>query len=99
MAVISKPTITIDGTFSDWVSSERIDYGDVAGYSLFAAAQNGSLYFDLNAAGAAIGPNTTIWLNTDLNTATGYQIFGYAGGARIQRQYQGGRHRRALYWR
>ena len=29
----------------------------------------------------AIGPTTTIWLNTDLNAATGYQIFGFAGGA------------------
>ena len=39
------------------------------------------LYFALNAAGRAIGANTTIWLNTDLNAATGYQIFGSAGGA------------------
>ena len=81
MAII-KPTITIDGNFSDWVSSERIDYGDVTGYSLYSEAQNGFLYFDLNApTGVAIGPTTTIWLNTDLNAATGYQIFGFAGGA------------------
>ena len=39
-----------------------------------------SFYFDLNAP-VAIGANTTIWLNTDLNAATGYQIFGFAGGA------------------
>ena len=81
MATI-KPTITIDGNFSDWISSERIDYGDVTGYSLYSEAQNGFLYFDLNApTGVAIGPTTTIWLNTDLNAATGYQIFGFAGGA------------------
>jgi serralysin len=77
---IIKPTITIDGNFSDWIASERIDYGDLAGYSLYATAQNGFLYFDLNSL-VAIGPNTTIWLNTDLNAATGFQIFGYAGGA------------------
>ncbi|HEY7578511.1 MAG TPA: hypothetical protein VH855_13025, partial [Acetobacteraceae bacterium] len=76
---ISKPTITIDGNFSDWISSEEIDYGDQAGYSLYSEAQNGSLYFDLNApAGVQIGANTTIWLNTDLNAATGYQIWGWA---------------------
>ena len=44
-----KPTITIDGNFSDWIASERIDYGDVTGYSLYAEAQNGFLHFDLNA--------------------------------------------------
>ncbi|HEY7578818.1 MAG TPA: hypothetical protein VH855_14585, partial [Acetobacteraceae bacterium] len=75
------PTITIDGNLSDWTAAERIDYGDQAGYSLYSEAQNGSLYFDLNApAGVQIGANTTIWLNTDLNAATGYQIFGSAGG-------------------
>ena len=76
-------TITIDGNFSDWVASERIDYGDVAGYSLYSEAQNGFLYFDLNApAGVAVGPTTTIWLNTDLNAATGYNVFGFGGGAK-----------------
>ena len=28
-----------------------------------------------------IGANTTVWFNTDMNSATGYQIFGNAGGA------------------
>ena len=28
-----------------------------------------------------IGANTTFWLNTDQNTSTGYQIWGFAGGA------------------
>ena len=76
----TKPTISIDGSFSDWSASERIDFGDITSYSLYATVQSGSLYFDLNYT-TAIGPNTTIWLNTDLNAATGYQIFGNAGGA------------------
>ena len=55
--VAIKPTITIDGNFSDWVASERIDYGDVPGYSLYAQAQGGFLHFDLNApAGVTSGP-------------------------------------------
>ena len=29
----------------------------------------------------AIGPNTTAWFNTDRNTASGYLIWGWAGGA------------------
>jgi serralysin len=80
VALLPKPLITIDGNLSDWIASERIDYGDVPGYSLFATAQSGFLYFDLNAP-VAIGTNSTIWLNTDLNATTGYQIFGSAGGA------------------
>jgi serralysin len=80
MAIAPKPVIKVDGDFSDWVASERIDFGDVVGYSLYASAQSGFLYFDLNYT-AAVGPSTTIWLNTDLNAATGYQIFGFAGGA------------------
>jgi serralysin len=72
----TKPTLTIDGNFSDWVASERIDYGDVAGYSLYAQAQGVSFFFYLNVpATVTIGPNTTFWFNTDLNPATGYQVF------------------------
>ena len=79
---LPNPPSPSTGILSDWIASERIDYGDVPGYSLYATAQSGFLYFDLNApTGVAIGPNTTIWLNTDLNAATGYQIFGFAGGA------------------
>ncbi len=80
MTILARPKITVDGSFSDWVASEQIDYGDVTGYSLFARAQAGYLYFDLNAA-VPIGANTTLWFNTDLNAATGYQIWAWAGGA------------------
>ena len=37
-------------------------------------------YFAISAP-LAIGANTTVWFNTDLNAATGYQIFGSLGGA------------------
>jgi hypothetical protein len=49
--VAIKPTITIDGNFSDWIGSEQIDHGDVPGYSLYAEAQSGFLHFDLNGPG------------------------------------------------
>jgi hypothetical protein len=80
MPVLIKPLITIDGNLSDWIPSERIDYGDVPGYSLYAQAQGDSFYFALTGS-VAIGANTTFWFNTDLNAATGFQIFGFAGGA------------------
>ena len=76
----TKPPITVDGSLADWVASERIDYGDVPGFSLYATQQSGKFYFALSG-NVAIGANTTFWFNTDQNTATGYQIFGYAGGA------------------
>ena len=69
----SKPAITIDGNLSDWIASERIDYSDMPGYSLYAAQQGD--YFDFAfSAPVQIGANTTFWFNTDLNAATGYQI-------------------------
>src|SRR3954471_23994459 len=55
VAIAPKPVIKVDGDFSDWVASERIDFGDVVGYSLYASAQSGFLYFDLNYT-AAVGP-------------------------------------------
>jgi serralysin len=65
---------------TDWVASERIDYGDISGFNLFAQAQGDYFYFSLTTS-ISIDPNTTFWFNTDQNSATGYQIFGFAGGA------------------
>lgn len=76
----TKSVVTIDGQISDWNESGRIDRGDVSGYKLYAQAQGGSYYFAL-AAPIVVGANTTFWFNTDRNAATGYQIFGWAGGA------------------
>ena len=76
----AKPRIALDGSLTDWIASERIDYNDLSGYSFYAQPQDDRFYFALSAP-TAIGPNTTFWLNTDQNTATGYQIFGNAGGA------------------
>ena len=76
----AKPRIALDGSLTDWIASERIDYNDLSGYSFYAQPQDDRFYFALSAP-TAIGPNTTFWFNTDQNTATGYQIFGNAGGA------------------
>ena len=73
-------TITIDGLLGDWLSGDRIDDASVAGYRVNATSDATYFYFSLTAP-AAIGANTTAWLNTDRDAATGYQIFGFAGGA------------------
>lgn len=73
-------TITIDGNLSDWNAADRIDSGLGAGYSIYAKADGADFVFAMTAP-TAIGANTTAWLNTDRNAATGYQVFGFAGGA------------------
>ena len=76
----TKPVVTIDGNLSDWVSSEKIDYNDVPGFSLYATQQNSNYIFALSGS-TIFGTGTTFWFNTDLNTATGFNIFGLSTGA------------------
>ena len=75
---------SIDGTFSDWDSSELITTpaNAVPGYSLYGTVQNDTYFIGIDATSATdpvIGAGTTIWLNTDQNTATGYSPFGSIG--------------------
>jgi peptidoglycan/xylan/chitin deacetylase (PgdA/CDA1 family) len=75
-------TITVDGSVADWAAGERLDNnpGGVSGYQLFAKHTGDTMVFAITAP-VAIGANTTVWLNTDLNRGSGYQIWGFAGGA------------------
>ncbi|SDD49660.1 Hemolysin-type calcium-binding repeat-containing protein [Sphingomonas sp. YR710] len=77
----SAPVI-YDGDLSDWSDSERIDNAieSPPGYALYARPDGSSLAFAFHSA-VPIGANTTFWLNTDRDATTGYQIFGFAGGA------------------
>ncbi|MBU6371092.1 MAG: polysaccharide deacetylase family protein [Alphaproteobacteria bacterium] len=74
--------VTLDGALSDWSAANRLDTGasGVAGYELYGRFEGGAYVFAIKSA-TPIGENTTLWLNTDQNRATGYQIFGFAGGA------------------
>lgn len=84
--------ITIDGGITDWTAVDRIDTSagfTVAGYELSGRYESGAYKFLLRAVpqtgtpatpATTIGPNTTIWLNTDQNATTGYKIWGWAGG-------------------
>jgi hypothetical protein len=81
--------ITIDGGITDWTAADRIDTSagfTVAGYELSGRYESGAYKFLLRSVpqtgttATTIGPNTTIWLNTDQNATTGYKIWGWAGG-------------------
>jgi serralysin len=82
--ITQNPTITVDGNFSDWVSSELITTPGnfIPGYSLYGTVQNDTYFIGIDATSApdpVIGAGTTIWLNTDQNTATGYTPFDSIG--------------------
>ncbi len=72
--------VTIDGTLDDWTAADRIDRGLDAGYAIYARSDGADFAFAMTAP-TLIGANTTAWLNTDRNATTGYQVFGFAGGA------------------
>jgi serralysin len=74
-------TATLDGSLAEWTSANRIDTTlGTAGYEIYGKVTGDNYVLALKSA-QAIGANTTIWLNTDLNATTGFQIFGFAGGA------------------
>jgi serralysin len=76
--------VTLDRSLADWSPANRLDTvaNGVAGYEVFGQCTGNGFVFALRApAGVTIGTSTTFWLNTDQNTSTGYQIFGFAGGA------------------
>ncbi|WP_242443458.1 cadherin domain-containing protein [Sphingobium sp. LB126] len=73
-------SVTIDGSLDDWFATDRIDDNSNPAYQIYSTVDNGDFVFALKAP-VAIGTNTTVWLNTDGKTSTGYQIFGFAGGA------------------
>jgi hypothetical protein len=73
--------ITLDGSLAEWTASDQIDSTlSLSGYDISAKATSGYYVFALKAP-VAIGANTTVWLNTDQNSGTGYKIWGFAGGA------------------
>ncbi len=77
--------ISLDGSLSDWKKSDRLDLlpgSGQAGYQVFGKATSEGYAFGISSP-VAIGPNSTIWLNTDRNVSTGFQIFGVTGGAEL----------------
>ena len=50
-------------------------------FALYADVQAANFVFGIEDDSGTIGPGTTIWLDTDLNSTTGYQVFGNTVGA------------------
>jgi hypothetical protein len=76
--------ISVDGQLHDWMQHERLDLvsgATVNGYELYGRYEDKSYKFALHRIQGDIKAGTTIWLNTDQNVDTGYQIFGSTGGA------------------
>jgi Ca2+-binding RTX toxin-like protein len=83
--------IVLDGGVLDWTLSQDLDnaLNTVAGYRIFgaylmsssAAAPYYVFAIDASVANVPIGTGTTIYLNTDSNAATGFQVFGNSVGA------------------
>ena len=87
-------TITLDGSLGEWDASTRLAGG--GGYALHGTFQDGAFVIGLSGSGGSIGPGTTLWLNTDLDRATGHQVFDWAAGAEYHIQF-GPDGRPALY--
>jgi hypothetical protein len=83
--------ITIDGSLSDWTAPFRLDTvpTGVTGYALYGRFNNLNYNFAISSQ-VAITDGTTIWLDTDLNAATGYLVFGFATGAEYNINIVGG---------
>ncbi|MBO0763811.1 MAG: cadherin domain-containing protein, partial [Hyphomicrobiaceae bacterium] len=82
-AAVEEATL-LDGSLSDWTAADRLDdeASGVAGYEAYGRYDAGTSTFELALRSPVpIGANSTIWLNTDRNLATGYQVFGFAAGA------------------
>ncbi len=77
--------ITLDGSVNDWTNLDRLDFlpgSSTPNVKLYGKYAGDAYVFAIESTnGTAIGANTTFWLNTDNNRSTGYQIFGFAGGA------------------
>lgn len=87
MAAPTYGNITVDGGLSDWTTRDRLDLvpgTGVSGYEVYGKYAGNAYVLAIKSASSSsepIGANTTVWLDTDQNANTGYQVFGFAGGA------------------
>jgi hypothetical protein len=101
MATAIGNVITLDGQFADWPASDAVmtPGNTVAGYQVYGALLNdatlGNTYvigIDATASitDPAIAADTTIYRNTDQNTATGYNLSFANVGAEYEVQFASG---------
>ncbi|HCF29701.1 MAG TPA: polysaccharide deacetylase, partial [Cyanobacteria bacterium UBA11049] len=87
MAAPTYGNITVDGGLTDWTTRDRLDIvpgTGVSGYEVYGKYAGNAYVLAIKSASSSsdpIGADTTVWLDTDQNANTGYQVFGFAGGA------------------
>ncbi|MCB9740493.1 MAG: polysaccharide deacetylase family protein [Deltaproteobacteria bacterium] len=78
-------TFVLDGDLSEWGNADRMDAAPgmgVGGYELYGYHDATAHKYHLAiVAPMAIGPSTTVWINTDNDTSTGYLVWGALVGA------------------
>ena len=84
MANLTFGNIILDGNISDWTTNDRLDFlpgTGQPGYEVYGKLVGDNYLFALKSDTMAIAAGTTVWLNTDRNANTGYQVFDSAVGA------------------
>jgi len=73
-------TITLDGQLTDWTNIDRLDFGmtGLNGSKVYGRFVDGTYHFAIESSTVSIGADSTMWLNTDKNTATGYSFWDLA---------------------
>ncbi|MGB1309720.1 MAG: hypothetical protein ACPG47_00845 [Leucothrix sp.] len=82
--VVMAAPIVIDGNTSDWNAEDRLELpprSPVDGFEVYGRYENSAYKVLLKRLNGTIATSTTLWLNTDQDSNTGYKIWGYAGGA------------------
>ena len=76
--------ITLDGNLSDWSVNNRLDFlpgTGLPGYEIYGQLVGDNYIFAIKSDSTAIASGTTVWLNSDRDANTGYQVFGSTVGA------------------
>jgi serralysin len=74
--------IFLDGNLGDpveWPAETRLDTetAGAAGFTIRGSYQGGAFVVGIESADVAIGPNTTIWFDTDIDRGTGFNVYGF----------------------
>ena len=83
-------TITLDGQLTDWTNIDRLDFGmtGLNGSKVYGRFVDGTYHFAIESSTVSIGADSTMWLNTDKNTATGYSFWDLAIGADYKVEFE-----------
>jgi Ca2+-binding RTX toxin-like protein/peptidoglycan/xylan/chitin deacetylase (PgdA/CDA1 family) len=79
-------SVALDGQSTEWTLLDRLDFGitGVSGFKIYGRVVDGTYHFAIDSSTVSIGANSTLWLNTDQNTATGYNIGNLGADYRIE---------------